>query len=137
MARSFGAEPGHLTDGDPRGYVKKATGVLGVDVAIDAVGHADALELAIRLARKCGTVSVVGVYAERVQVHMGLAWIKSLNMVTGHANVIAHVDPVLDLMSTGTIDPTPLVTHRMPLAEAAEAHAIYDRREALKIVLSP
>ena len=61
--------------------------------AVDAVGHPDALELAIRLARKCGTVSVVGVYAERVQVHMGLAWIKSLNMVTGHANVIAHVDP--------------------------------------------
>src|SRR4029453_4162416 len=82
MARSFGAEPVHPPDGEPRGDVKKATGGRGVDVAIDAVGHPDALELAIRLARKCGTVSVVGVYAERIEVHMGLAWIKSLNMVT-------------------------------------------------------
>ena len=29
-----------------------------------------ALELAIRLTRKCGTVSIVGVYAERVEVHL-------------------------------------------------------------------
>ena len=137
MARSFGAEPVHLTDGDPRGYVKKATGGRGVDVAIDAVGHPDALELAIRLARKCGTVSVVGVYAERVEVHMGLAWIKSLSMVTGHANVIAHVDPVLELIAAGKLDPSPLVTHHMPLEDAAEAYELYDKREALKIVLTP
>ena len=137
MARSFGAEPVHLTEGDPRGYVKKATGGRGVDVAVDAVGHPDALELAIRLARKCGTVSVVGVYAERVEVHMGLAWIKSLNMVTGHANVIAHVDPVLELIAAGKLDPSPLVTHHMPLDDAAEAYELYDKREALKIVLTP
>ena len=31
----------------------------------------------------------------------------------------------------------PLVTHRMSLDEAPEAYAIYDRREALKIVLRP
>jgi alcohol dehydrogenase len=137
MARSFGAEPVHLTEGDPRGHVKKATGGRGVDVAVDAVGHPDALELAIRLARKCGTVSVVGVYAERVQVHMGLAWIKSLNMVSGHANVIAHVDPVLDLIAAGKLDPSPLVTHHMPLDDAADAYELYDKREALKIVLTP
>jgi 2-desacetyl-2-hydroxyethyl bacteriochlorophyllide A dehydrogenase len=137
IARSFGAEPVHLTDGDPRGHVKKATGGRGVDVAIDAVGHPDALELAIRLARKCGTVSVVGVYAERVEVHMGLAWIKSLNMVTGHANVIAHVDPVLELIAAGKLDPSPLVTHHMPLDDASEAYELYDKREALKIVLTP
>jgi 2-desacetyl-2-hydroxyethyl bacteriochlorophyllide A dehydrogenase len=137
MARSFGAVPVHLTEGDPRGHVKQATGGRGVDVAVDAVGHADALELAIRLARKCGTVSVVGVYAERVQVHMGLAWIKSLTVVTGHANVIAHVDPVLDLIAAGRLDPSPLVTHRMPLEEAPDAYELYDNREALKIVLTP
>jgi len=35
------------------------------------------------------------------------------------------------------MDPSPLVTHRMSLDEAPEAYAAYDRREALKIVLSP
>ena len=137
MAESFGAAPVHLTEQDPRGAVKQATGGRGVDVTVDAVGHPDALELAIRLTRKAGTVSAIGVYAERIQVHMGLVWIKALTLVTGHANVIGHVDPVLSLLERGVLDPTPLVTHHMALADAAEAYEVYDRREALKIVLSP
>ena len=137
MARQFGAHPVHLTEEDPRAAVKAATEGRGVDVAIDAVGDARALELAIRLARKCGTVSVVGVYAERIEVHMGLAWIKALTIKTGHANVIRHLDPVLELLATGRLDPAPLVTHHMPLAQAPEAYEMYAAREALKIVLMP
>jgi 2-desacetyl-2-hydroxyethyl bacteriochlorophyllide A dehydrogenase len=137
MARTFGAQPVHLTEEDPRAAVKAATEGRGVDVAIDAVGDPRALELAIRLARKCGTLSVVGVYAERAEVHMGLAWIKALTVRTGHANVIRHLDPVLELLATGRLDPAPLVTHHMPLAQAPEAYELYAAREALKIVLTP
>jgi threonine dehydrogenase-like Zn-dependent dehydrogenase len=137
MARSFGAEPVHLTEEDPRAAAKAATDGRGVDAAIDAVGHPDALDLACRLARKAGTVSATGVYAERIEVHMGIVWIKALTLKTGHANVIKHVDPVLEAISAGELDPAPLVTHRMKLDEAPEAYEIYDRREALKIVLTP
>ena len=138
MARTFGAQPVHLTEDDPRQAAKALTGGRGVDVAIDAVGDPRALELALRLARKCGTVTLIGVYAERVpDVHLGLAWIKALNVTMGHANVIGHLDAVLGLLEAGRLDPAPLVTHHMPLAQAPEAYAIYDRREALKIVLTP
>ena len=137
MARSFGAQPVHLTEEDPKGAVKLATEGRGVDATVDAVGHPDALDLACRLTRKCGTVSATGVYAERIEVHMGIVWIKALTLKTGHANVIKHVDPVLDALTTGRLDPSPLVTHRMKLDDAAEAYATYDRREALKIVLEP
>jgi alcohol dehydrogenase len=137
MAESFGAVPVHLTDDDPRGAVKAATEGRGVDLAVDAVGHPDAFDMACRLARKAGTVSAIGVYAERMEVHMGVVWIKALTVRTGHANVIAHVDKVLEKMSAGDLDPTPLVTHHMKLEDAPEAYDVYDRREALKIVLSP
>jgi 2-desacetyl-2-hydroxyethyl bacteriochlorophyllide A dehydrogenase len=137
MAKSFGAERVHLTEEDPRAAVKEATGGRGVDLAVDAVGHPDALELACRLTRKAGTVSAIGVYAERVEVHMGIVWIKALTLKTGHANVIGHVDRVISMMEAGLLDPTPLVTHRMRLADAPEAYAVYDRHEALKIVMSP
>ena len=49
---------------------------------------------------------------------MGIVWIKALTIKTGHANVIGHVDRVLAMMAAGVLDPTPLVTHHMPLAEA-------------------
>jgi alcohol dehydrogenase len=135
MAGGFGAQAVHLTEDDPRAAVKAATAGRGVDVAIEAVGDARALELAIRLAAKCATVSIVGVYAERCEVHMGLAWIKSLTIHAGQANVIGHLDRVLALMTSGLLDPSPLVTHHMSLDDAPTAYELYDRREALKIVL--
>jgi 2-desacetyl-2-hydroxyethyl bacteriochlorophyllide A dehydrogenase len=137
VAESFGATAVHLTEEDPRAAVKAATEGRGVDVTVDAVGHPDAFDLACRMTRKAGTVSAIGVYAERMEVHMGVVWIKALTVRTGHANVIGHVDRVLELMGAGELDPQPLVTHHMPLAEAEEAYAVYDRREALKIVMSP
>jgi 2-desacetyl-2-hydroxyethyl bacteriochlorophyllide A dehydrogenase len=137
MAGSFGALPVHLSEGDPRSAVREATSGRGADVCIDAVGDPRALELALRLTRKCGTVQTIGVYAERCEVHMGLLWIKALRLCSGHANVIGHVDSVLAMMSSGQLDPAPLVTNHMPLEEAPEAYRLYDRREALKIVLRP
>jgi 2-desacetyl-2-hydroxyethyl bacteriochlorophyllide A dehydrogenase len=137
VARGFGAMPVPLTEHGPKDAVKEATDGRGVDVAIDAVGHPDALDLAIRLTRKAGTVNAVGVYAERCQVHMGLVWIKAITLKTGPANVIGHVDRVLGMLAAGALDPRPLITHHLPLADAPEAYSIYDRREALKIVLTP
>jgi alcohol dehydrogenase len=137
MARSFGAHAVHLSDDDPRATARELTDGRGVDVCIDAVGDPRALDLALRLARKCGTVYAVGVYAERSEVHMGLLWINALRLGAGHANVLGHVDSVLAMMAAGVLDPSPLVTHHMSLQQAPEAYALFDRREALKIVLRP
>ncbi|HUE25497.1 MAG TPA: alcohol dehydrogenase catalytic domain-containing protein [Solirubrobacteraceae bacterium] len=137
VAEQFGAVAVHLTEQSPRDVVKTLTNGRGVEVAVDAVGHPDALELAIRLACKAGTVVAIGVYAERTEVHMGLVWIKGLTLKAGPANVIGHVDRVLGMLAAGSLDPTPLVTHHMTLDQAPEAYELYDRREALKIVLTP
>jgi threonine dehydrogenase-like Zn-dependent dehydrogenase len=48
VARSFGAEPVHLTEEDPRAAVKAASDGRGADVVVDAVGHPDALDMACR-----------------------------------------------------------------------------------------
>jgi 2-desacetyl-2-hydroxyethyl bacteriochlorophyllide A dehydrogenase len=138
VAESFGAIPLNLAEQDVRAEVRKLTERRGgVDVAIDAVGDPEVLDMAIRLARSCGRVQCLGVYAERGEIHLGLAWLKSLTVRGGQANVIAHLDPVLAMLADGQLDPTPLVTRHMPLDEAPEAYAAFDRREALKIVLMP
>jgi threonine dehydrogenase-like Zn-dependent dehydrogenase len=137
VAESFGAEPVHIGEQDVKGIVRGGTEGRGVDVSIDAVGDPRVLESAIRLTRSCGSIQCIGVYAERTEVHMGLLWLKALTLRGGHANVLAHVDRVLAMMAEGVLDPSALVTHHMTLDEAPEAYAIYDRREALKIVLTP
>jgi 2-desacetyl-2-hydroxyethyl bacteriochlorophyllide A dehydrogenase len=137
VAKSLGGEPVHLTEEDPRQAVRDATEGRGVDVCIDAVGDPKALDSAIRLTRPCGNIQCIGVYAERVEVHMGLLWLKTLTLRGGQANVIGHVDRVLALLSAGVLDPSALVTHHMKLDDAPEAYAVFDRREALKVVLTP
>jgi 2-desacetyl-2-hydroxyethyl bacteriochlorophyllide A dehydrogenase len=137
MAERFGARAVHLTDDDPKAAARAATSGRGADVVIDAVGDPKVFDLACRLARNAGRVSATGVYAERCEVHMGVVWIKALTIHAGQANVVGHVDAVLAMMTAGILDPTPLVSRHMPLAEAPEAYAAYARREALKIVLTP
>jgi 2-desacetyl-2-hydroxyethyl bacteriochlorophyllide A dehydrogenase len=137
VAASFGAEAVHLGEQDARALVRGATEGRGVDVCVDAVGDAKVLDSAIRLTRACGNIQCVGVYAERTEVHMGLLWLKSLTLRGGQANVLRHVDRVLSLLAAGVLDPTALVTRHMKLDDAPEAYAVYDRREALKIVLTP
>jgi 2-desacetyl-2-hydroxyethyl bacteriochlorophyllide A dehydrogenase len=137
MAERFGATPLHLSEDDPKKAVRAATEGLGVDVVVDAVGDPGPLALAVSLARDAGTVSGIGAYAGKGEVPLGLAWLKGLQLRLGLANVIAHVDRVLALMEAGKLDPGPLVTHHMPLDQAAAAYEIYDGREALKIVLTP
>ncbi len=136
MAAEFGATRVHLTEQDPKRVVRSATDG-GVDIVVDAVGDPAPLEMAISLARDAGTVSGIGAYAGRGEVPLGLAWLKGLTLRLGLANVIAHVDRVLALIEAGALDPAPLVTHHMKLDEAAQAYELYDRREALKIVLTP
>jgi 2-desacetyl-2-hydroxyethyl bacteriochlorophyllide A dehydrogenase len=137
MAGRFGATPLHLSEDDPKKAVRAATEGLGVDVVVDAVGDPRPLTLAISLARDAGTVSGIGAYAGKGEVPLGLAWLKGLQLRLGLANVIAHVDRVLALIEAGKLDPSPLVTHHMPLNQAPEAYKVYDNREALKIVLTP
>jgi 2-desacetyl-2-hydroxyethyl bacteriochlorophyllide A dehydrogenase len=137
IAESFGATPLHLTEDDVKAEIRSATDGAGADVVVDAVGDPAPLAMAISLARDAGTVSGVGAYAGKGEVPLGLAWLKCLDLKLGLANVIAHVDRVLGLLESGKLDPTPLVSSHMKLDEAAEAYRIFDRREALKIVLTP
>lgn len=137
VAGALGGTPVHLVEQDVKAAVREATEGRGVDVSIDAVGDPKALDSAIRLTRPCGAIQCVGVYAERTEVHMGLLWLKTLTLRGGQANVIAHVDRVLALLAAGVLDPSPLVTHHMKIDQAPEAYAVFDRREALKIVLTP
>jgi 2-desacetyl-2-hydroxyethyl bacteriochlorophyllide A dehydrogenase len=137
VAESFGAQPLHAQEQDMKAAVREISEGRGVDVSVDAVGDARVLETAIYLTRACGAIQCVGVYAERAEVHMGLLWLKAITLRGGLANVLGHVDRVLGMLSAGVLDPSPLVTHHMSLDDAPEAYAVFDRREALKIVLSP
>jgi threonine dehydrogenase-like Zn-dependent dehydrogenase len=109
------------------------------DVVIEAVGAIDALKSAMRCVRDGGRVTVVGVYGtERYELPTGAVWVRGLDLRwSGMANVHAHWDEALLAVAKGDVDPTAIITHRLPLDDAPEGYELFRSRKAMKVVLTP
>ena len=109
------------------------------DAAIDAVGAVPALKTAMRCVREGGRVVVLGVYgSERMELAMGRAWVSGIDLrFSGMANVQAHWDDAIAAVRSNEIDPTELITHRLPLEAAVEGYELFESHEAIKVLLTP
>jgi threonine dehydrogenase-like Zn-dependent dehydrogenase len=63
---------------------------------------------------------------------------RSLTIRTGQCHVHRYLKPLLERIQKGDIDPTFVITHRMPLADAAHGYQIFNNKEdnCEKVVLS-
>lgn len=136
LAARLGAEP--VAPDEAVGAVDAATGGLGADAVIEAAGAPEALALALRLVRGRGTVSVVGAHFEPdYPLDNALMFEREITLRFTIGNPAGDRERMLGLIATGRLDPTVVVSHRMPLASAPEAYELFDRREAIKVVLRP
>jgi threonine dehydrogenase-like Zn-dependent dehydrogenase len=113
--------------------------VLGKSLKVEA-GSPTALNWALQSVRRGGRVSIVGVYGPPWNlVDMGAVVNKGLTLRSGQCDVKRYMPHLLDLIRRGHIDPKALITHRVPLEEAAEMYRIFAARKdgILKSVLIP
>jgi threonine dehydrogenase-like Zn-dependent dehydrogenase len=117
------------------------TGGRGVDIAVEALGQQATFENACRVVRYGGTVSSVGVYAK----------FPALSLPTDasfmHRTIVTTLCPVgtprleqlMALIRAGTVDTSPLISHRLPLADTPKAYEMFRAREGgvVKILLEP
>ena len=99
-----------------------------------------ALRQAIMCCRKGGTVSVPGIYIGMLdKVPMGAFVNKGLTMKSGQTHVHRYLKPLLEKVQNGEIDPSFLITHRLPLSEAPGAYKTFRDKEdgCIKVVLKP
>lgn len=117
---------------------KETDGRMG-DVAIEAVGSIDAFKSSMRCVRDGGRIIVVGVYGvERYDLPMGKVWIRGLDLrFAGMANVQGHWEDALLAVAKGDLDPTKVITHRLPLDDAEKGYELFSSRKATKVVLTP
>ena len=82
---------------------------------------------------------MVGIYAgEAVEIQLGVYWARALTVrFAGICPVHAWWTRAMEAVGDGRIDPAPLISHRLPLADAAEGYALFDRRAATKVLLLP
>ncbi len=136
LAEKLGAgslEPERAADA-----VAEATEGLGADVVIEAAGSPGGLDASLKLTRGRGVISVVGAHFEPdYPLDNALMFERELTLRFSIGDPTADAGLLLDRLAAGTLDPTPVVTHRLPLGEAAEAYRLFDSREATKVVLHP
>ena len=139
FARSLGLEGVDISGMDAQPAVNDVLGGRLADVSMDAVDHVDAFKSAMRTVGEGGRVVVVGVYGtERYPLAMGSVWIRALDIrFAGMTNVQAHWEDALITVAKGDIDPTVVITHRLPLEEAEEGYRLFAAREAMKVTLQP
>lgn len=139
LAAELGAIPIDASAKDPVVAIQKATGERGSDIAIECVGATQTLLTALDLVRPNGTVGVIGVHVDlEMTFPLGEVWRKGLRIEMGATcPVHAYWREALELIASGAIDPTLVVTDRMQLADGVEAYRRFDARESLKVILTP
>jgi threonine dehydrogenase-like Zn-dependent dehydrogenase len=165
MAEEGGAETINYEEENVYETLMDMTGGRGPDACIDDVGmeaHAasttvfaydrikqammletdrpHALREAIMCCRNGGTISIMGAYGGLVdKFPLGSIMQRSLTIKTGQAHVQRYMRPLLDKIENGDIDPSFVVTHRMPLEEAPRAYDMFKNKKdnCIKVVLKP
>ncbi|MTW11136.1 alcohol dehydrogenase catalytic domain-containing protein [Pseudoduganella eburnea] len=121
----------------------------GVDAAIDAVGFeakgsavettlatlklegssGKALRQCIAAVRRGGIVSVPGVYAGFIHGFLfGDVFEKGIGFKTGQTHVQRFMPELLSLIEDGRLNPDVIISHRLPLEQAAEGYKIFDQK---------
>jgi alcohol dehydrogenase len=118
--------------------VAARTGGLGSDVVIEAAGTPQALDAALHLARGQGTVSVVGAHFEPdYKLDAGLMFERELTLRFSIGDPISDRERLAQMVIERKLEPERIISHRMPLGDAAQAYQLFDRRIATKAVLYP
>lgn len=162
MAERAGAETVTIKGEETLQRINEMTGGRGPDACIDAVGleahgpalmdiydrakqalrlqtdRTSALRYAIQACRKGGVVSMPGVYGGVAdKIPLGAAFSKGLTLRMGQTHVHRYLQPLLGRIENGEIDPSFVITHRLPLDRAAEGYDMFANKDdgCIKIVL--
>jgi 2-desacetyl-2-hydroxyethyl bacteriochlorophyllide A dehydrogenase len=120
-------------------FITEATQGGMVDSVIEAVGIDATIMLALRIAAKRGTVSVIGVNMERrMSFPIGRFFANSLTFRSGICSVPQQLGDIVPLVQAGRLRPERMISHVMPLSDGANAYDMFDKRldGALKMVLT-
>jgi S-(hydroxymethyl)glutathione dehydrogenase / alcohol dehydrogenase len=132
----------------------------GADVVIDCVGmsgkmsdleflatglkfHGGAmggLVIASQAVRKGGNIQLTGIYSGRYNgLPLGDIFQRNVNIRTGQAPVIHYMPYLHGLIAEGKVDLSDIITHPIPLEDAAHGYKIFDSKldNCIKVVLKP
>ena len=164
LAKQLGAEVIDFRTTNVREALMEMSGGIGCDAVIDAVGmeahgfaidnmidiakqkvgigadRASALKQAILAVRPSGRVSIPGVYGGMTdKFPLGALMEKGLQVRSGQTHVQRYTKDLLEKIEDGTLDTTFLISHRLPLEDAAHGYKCFREEQDTwtKVILKP
>ncbi len=137
-AVELGYEIVDSAQGDVVATVRKMTGGLGVEVALESAGSPETIRWSVEMLRKGGRVSIIGIPLEEVALPIKEMVLNELEIAGTRANAGEMAD-VVPLVRSGSIRASELITHRFPLRDFSDAlHTFTNRIDgALKVIIHP
>jgi L-iditol 2-dehydrogenase len=110
-----------------------------IDVAIVCTPRPDAIETAARSLAPGGTLLLYAPPHPQTPPRLDATavFMRELTVTASYAAGAAEMRAALELISSGEVDPSPLISHRLPLDQTAHALDLQRRGEALKVVVMP
>jgi threonine dehydrogenase-like Zn-dependent dehydrogenase len=137
IARTFGATDVVAERGkEGAAVIKELTDGVGADAVLECVGTDDAMRQAFAVARPGSTVGFVGV-PHGVELPVGRMFAKNIGLAGGVAPVRRYLPELLDLVTSGEVDPGLVFDTVLPLSEVAAGYRAMDERTAIKVLLQP
>ncbi len=129
-------------DTDPVDEILKLTSGRGVDASIEALGTQATFEAALRVLRPGGTLSSLGVYSEDLRIP-----VRAFASGLGDHKLVTTLCPggkermrrLIDVIASGRVDLTPMVTHRYGLDDIETAYDVFSHQRdgVLKVAITP
>jgi 2-desacetyl-2-hydroxyethyl bacteriochlorophyllide A dehydrogenase len=135
LAHELGADQViDITQVDVKEFISAHTGGLGVDAVVETIGGAQHFDEALATVRRRGTVVLVGGYYKPLEVNLGRI-VSTETIVTGsncygYSGLQTDFEAAIDLITSGKVAPTKIVTHRFPFEEVTQAFAAAADKES-------
>jgi threonine dehydrogenase-like Zn-dependent dehydrogenase len=113
------------------------TNGMGADIVIECAGSVSSTQESIALARKGGTIVVVGICFDWVPLPVSEIVLRGLTMKGAVCFKVGEFASALDLVANKEIDVTPLVTQKFVLDDINDAFEEACSGEGGKILVSP
>ncbi len=148
-AVDLGRAPGPRGAQGPRGprgmatlrpLLAELTAGRGADAALEAVGSAAALDLALEAVRPGGVVSIAGFHTDAVYpLPIHAAYAKNLTLRIGRCSARAVMERLLPRVLAERLPLAAIVSHVMPLRDGERGYDLFRRRQdsAIKVLLKP
>jgi L-iditol 2-dehydrogenase len=140
-AGRFGADRALHAGGDVPGEFKKLNSGRGADIVILTAGSEKAIEQALRVVDRGGTVLFFAPTGRGVTVPLpvnDLFWRNEITLTSSYAANYAELMAAMELIRSERVNVKEMITHRLPLGEAQEGfRLVSEAEESIKVIIEP